>query len=332
MKFAITGGTGFVGRHLTKRFLSKNHTVRLLARGVDPGVSWIHTHPRVEFVRGSVTSRPTLEKTFADCDAIAHLAGINRETGTQCFQEVHVRGTERVVEVARAQSIEQLALLSFLRARPDEGSVYHDTKWQAEEIVRSSTVPHTILKAGVIYGKGDHMVDHLAKVLTMLPVFFLVGLEPRKTAPVHVSDVVDLLCAGLVGDRLTNRTLAVIGPERMYLKEAVQRVADVLGRAPYYVRLPLALQYMNAGLMELFVDEPPASLAQVQILSEGLIEPAPEGICKPIPEPLRPDRMFTAERIKRALPDRRRFDRSDLRCPCGDVTNVLERTSARVCS
>ena len=332
MLIAITGGTGFVGRHLAKRLVSQGHTVRLIARGVDPGAPWMKEHPQVEFVRGSVSSRSTLQEAFSNCDNVAHLAGINHETKHQDFHEVHVRGTELVVDAVHRQDVDHLSLLSFLRARPDDRSGYHDTKWRAEEIVRSSECTSTILKAGVIYGKGDHMVDHLSKILTMLPVFFLVGRRPRKTAPVHVSDVVDLLVGGVNSNRLNNRTVAVTGPEQMYLKEAVWRVADVLDRDPYFVRLPLFLQYANAGLMELLVDEPPASLAQVQILSEGLIEPAPEGVCDAIPEQYQPNRAFTEQRIQQALPDWKRFDATDLRCRMRNVFNVLRRTSARICT
>lgn len=332
MLIAITGGTGFVGRHLAKRLVSQGHTVRVIARGVDPGAPWMKEHSQVEFVRGSVSSLPALQKAFRGCDSVAHLAGINHETEQQDFHEVHVRGTELVVEAVQRQEVDHLSLLSFLRARPDDRSGYHDSKWRAEEIVRSSGCTSTILKAGVIYGKGDHMVDHLSKILRMLPVFFLVGRSPRKTAPVHVSDVVDLLLGGIKSNRLNNRTVAVTGPEQMYLKEAVQRVANVLDRDPYFVRLPLFLQYVNAGMMELLVDEPPASLAQVQILSEGVIEPVPEGVCGSIPVPLQPDRAFTEERIKQALPDRERFDMADVTCRIGNAWNVLSRTATRICT
>ncbi len=330
MKLAITGGTGFVGRHLAERLTSMNHTVRIIARGVDSGAPWMKNHPDVDLVRGSVASRGVLETAFEHCDGVAHLAGINRESGNQDFEEVHVRGTEHVVDAARSQGVDRISLLSFLRARPHDISGYHDSKWRAEEIVRTSDCTHTILKAGVIYGKGDHMVDHLTKVLSMMPVFFLVGREPQKTAPVHVNDVVDVLEASLVDGRVTDTTVAVTGPEQMYLKDAVKRVADVLGRDPYFVRMPLALQYINAGVLELFFDEPPASLAQVQILSEGVVDPLPNGICEPLPEPLSPNRRFTAERIQEALPDQRWFQVSDLRCPEDNIRNVIRRTSARI--
>ena len=50
-------------------------------------------------------------------------------------------------------------MLSFLRARPDCGSPYHESKWAAEQLIRESGLDYTILKAGMIYGRGDHLID-----------------------------------------------------------------------------------------------------------------------------------------------------------------------------
>ena len=119
-------------------------------------------------------------------------------------------------------------MLSFLRARPDGPTTYHRSKWAAEEIVRASGVTHTILKAGVIHGRGDHMLDHLSHAFHTFPVFGLVGLRERPVRPVAVDDVARILEAAALGDpRLANRTLQVLGPESMPLGEAVRRVARV---------------------------------------------------------------------------------------------------------
>ena len=57
----------------------------------------------------------------------------------------------------------KIIYLSFLRARPACGSRYHESKWAAEELVRGSGIDHTILKSGVIYGRGDHLLDHVSR-------------------------------------------------------------------------------------------------------------------------------------------------------------------------
>jgi nucleoside-diphosphate-sugar epimerase len=84
MKIAITGGTGFVGRHLAQHLLSVGHQPILLARGRDL------RHPPVAPVVHTDLSDPALlAEAICGCDAIAHCAGINREIGSQTFRRIH---------------------------------------------------------------------------------------------------------------------------------------------------------------------------------------------------------------------------------------------------
>jgi len=164
MKVAITGGTGFVGRHLARALLADRHDVVVIARGVDRRDPSI-LGAGVSFVAASTDEADSLVRAFAGCDAVAHFAGINREIGSQTYERVHVRGTRAVVDAARAAGVPKIVYLSFLRARPECGSAYHESKWAAEEIVRASGLDYTILKSGVIYGRGDHLLDHVSRAL-----------------------------------------------------------------------------------------------------------------------------------------------------------------------
>lgn len=252
-----------------------------------------------------------LAEAFAGCEAVAHCAGINREIGRQTFHRVHVTGTRNVVKAARAAGLRRIILISFLRARPGCGSPYHESKWEAEEIVRQSGLDYTILKPGVIYGKGDHMLNHLARAMLTFPVFGLVGLQDQWVMPVAVEDVVQVLEAALVEGRLPQKTVAVLGPERMTLKEAVSRVAAEVGCHPKMVRLPIGFHYLLGWAGELLMVEPLASRAQVRILSEGLIAPLPAA--ERLPEDLAPKTLFQSAQIAAGLPPLEPFGCSDLR-------------------
>ena len=189
MKIAITGGTGFVGRHLARNLSADGHHVVLIARGKDSRDPAIRSLANATFVPVGTGSVEQLAQAFAGCDAVAHCAGINREIGEQTYQRVHVRGTQNVVDAARTAGVRKILLLSFLRARPSCGSAYHESKWAAEEIMRNSGLDFTVIKAGMIYGKGDHMLDHLTHALHSFPLFARVGLKEKPIRPVAVEDV-----------------------------------------------------------------------------------------------------------------------------------------------
>lgn len=313
MRIAITGGTGFVGRHLAALLAPAGHEVVLVARGVDRRGGDEPHGSGVRLERVSVGDLEGLSRAFAGCEAVAHCAGINREIGAQTYHAVHVEGTRNVVRAAEGSGVRRLAMVSFLRARPDCGSGYHESKWAAEQIVRASTLQTTILKCGVIYGRGDHMLDHLSHALHTFPVFALVGLHDRPVRPVAVEDVAAILASALCDGTLAGRTVAVLGPEELLLGEAVRRVAKVLGKRPIFVRTPVAFHYALAWVLERIMSIPLVAVAQVRILSEGVVEPilAPD----PLPERLRPTRTFSEPQIRAGLPPPGGSGLADLR-PC----------------
>jgi uncharacterized protein YbjT (DUF2867 family) len=312
MRVAITGGTGFVGGHLARRLAAEGHEVVAVARGEDRRNEGILSTRGIRHVAASVASVNELKEAFAGCEAVAHCAGINRELGSQTYQRVHVEGTQHVVDAARTAGVRKVALMSFLRARPDCGSGYHESKWAAEEIVRGCGLDYTILKAGVIYGQGDHMLDHLSRALYTFPAFALVGRRPRPVRPAAVEDVVRVLRAALIESRLPRSTVRVLGPEQLDLSDAVRRVAGAVGQTPIFFPAPVTLHYALAVLCEAVMKIPLVSLAQVRILSEGIVEPA--GPCEDLPSDLALATPFGSEEIRRRLPAPGPFGLADLRC------------------
>ena len=312
MKIAITGGTGFVGGHLAKRMLAEGHDIVLVSRTATRQGTVPSGSPSVAHVSSDLSNIQVLADAFAGCDAVAHCAGINREIGTQTFQRIHIDGTRNVVEAAKRAGVRRIALMSFLRARPACGSPYHESKWAAEQLVRNSGLDYTIVKAGMVYGRGDHMLDHLSHAFYTLPILATVGFRQKGIRPLAIDDLVNVLHAAVVNGRLTRRTIAITGAEELYLSDAARRVAAVLGRRIWIFRAPLWFHYALAKVCELTMKVPLVARAQVRILSEGVVEPAVE--CDPLPSDLMPVRRFTPEQIRGGLPEAGPFGVHDLRC------------------
>ena len=312
MRIAITGGTGFVGRHLARDLVSRGHEVVLIARGRDLRDESIYKLPGASFFASDLSDAQDLRRALSGCEVVAHCAGINREIGAQTYQCVHIEGTRHVVETARQAGVRKIVLLSFLRARPNCGSAYHESKWAAEEIIRASGLDYTIFKAGVIYGPGDHMLDHLSHALYTFPVFGLVGMKEKPIRPLAIEDLVVAIRASLEDKRLSNKTVSITGPEQIALSEAVRRVGEVIQRSPLYMPTPLAIQKIIAWLAERTMKVPLLSLAQLRILSEGIVEALPP--CDSLPADLLPATLFTAEQIQKGLPEPGPFRLRDLRC------------------
>jgi NADH dehydrogenase len=202
--------------------------------------------------------------------------------------------------------------MSFLRARPNCGSPYHESKCAAEEIIRHSSLDYTIIKAGMVYGHGDHMLDHLSHSFHTMPLLATVGFKQKAIRPLAIEDLVDVLYAALAGGRLQNQTIAMTGAEELYLSEAARRVARVLNRKIAIFPAPIWFHYLLAQFFEWTMKVPLVAKAQVRILTEGVTEPAQA--YDPLPTDLVPSRKFTADRIRQGLPAPGPFGLADLRC------------------
>ncbi|MCU1263908.1 MAG: nucleoside-diphosphate sugar epimerase [Acidobacteria bacterium] len=310
MRIAITGGTGFIGGHLAQRLAAEGHEVVLLGRGKRAAKD-AEVGTRARFVCADLSSVDSLTNAFAGCDVVAHCAGINRELGQQTYQRVHVEATRNVVAAAREAGVKKILLMSFLRARANCGSPYHESKWTAEEIVRHSGLDYTIIRAGMVYGRGDHMLDHLSHALYTFPLFAMVGMKEKGIRPLAIEDLIVIMRAAIVAGRMTQKTVAVTGAEELLLSEAVRRVARVTGKRIRMVRAPIWFHYLLARVCEWTMTVPLVARAQVRILSEGVTESALP--CDALPYDLMPTRKFTDEQIRNGLPEPGAFGLEDLR-------------------
>jgi len=300
MKIAITGGTGFIGRHLAPDLSARGHEVIIIARG-----QYKRNMQAVEnttFVALDANDTDKLTEAFRGCDAVAHCAGTSVEDGRQTFYRLHVEGTRSAVSAAERAGVKKFVLVSYLNVRPNVKSAYHTTKWQGEEIVRASKLNYTILKAGLVYGQGDHLLHNLSNLFRKMPIFAQVGFREKTVRLIAVEDLVAIIRICLLEqDRFARQSVAVMGPEEFPFSQAARRIARAMGK-PFLIVLPFPVFFHRilAFFSERFMPKPLITRAQVQMLADGISQPTPESI--PLPDNLMPKIQFTEEQIRKGLP------------------------------
>ena len=126
MRIALTGATGFVGRHLVREIQRRGHDLRILAR--DP--RRLPFPPTgIDIVEGALGQPDAVARLVQGVDAVIHLVGIIAETGDATFQAVHVEGTRTLARAASRAGVRRFIHMSAVGARHDPGATaYHRSK------------------------------------------------------------------------------------------------------------------------------------------------------------------------------------------------------------
>ena len=245
----VTGATGFVGRAVVQALRAQGHSVRcLVRRGSGHDARALEGIERVE---GDVTVRSGLEEKMAACDTVVHLVGIIREKPSRgvTFERVHTQGTVNVVEAGAAAGARRFVHMSALGTRRNARSRYHQTKWAAEEAVRSSGLAWTIFRPSIIYGPGDEFVSLLRALVERLPVVPVLGPGTEPMQPIPVEHVAEAFARAVTRSTTAKQTFEAGGPDRVTVPALLDLIAEALGRRPRpKVHVPMALVRLLAAL------------------------------------------------------------------------------------
>ncbi len=206
----VTGGTGFIGRHLVHALDTRGWRVRVCGRRPRP-----HDLPAaVDYRQADLAADRLLDEVCHQATHVFHLAGASSSrSAPEEMERVNVAGTERLCEAAVRARVRRIVHVSTsavygkrvalpqpiredVEVHPDPG--YSQTKWQAEQVVwrwADKGVLVAVLRPVTVYGPGaikllgstilEAAIERFAGLDT-----FAVDRQPVELRMVHVDDVV----------------------------------------------------------------------------------------------------------------------------------------------
>lgn len=255
---AVTGGSGFVGRHLVARHVAFGDQVRYLTRSVQQ-----HALPGAKAYVGDLRIEDGLRSFVSGVDILYHCAAELRDVSG--MEEVNVQGTKRLLAAVRDDFGFWVQLSSTGVFGPIHGgtvdeqmpilpsNLYEGSKAKADKLILDTALGRfrcVLLRPSNIYGP-DMTNQSLFQLIRMIDagLFFFIGSPGATANYVHVENVVDSLMLA-AGSQLPENGRAYIVSDHCTMEEFVTMIAEALGRKPPRRRLPEGPVRLAARLCE----------------------------------------------------------------------------------
>jgi nucleoside-diphosphate-sugar epimerase len=255
MQVLVTGGTGFVGAHLTRRLLDRGH--RVVSLDKNPGLFDDELKSKgATLLTGSVTEAKDVSRAMAGADLVYHLASPFGDIlqPDAAYWDIEVNGTRNVLEAAAAQGVRRVVHCStqgvhgIISDPPgDEDSpiaprdYYCYSKAEGEKVCREFIdrgMDIVIVRPTSVYGPGD--IRGWLKLFRMVSRgwFLMIGSGQTLNHPVYVENLVDLfeLCAS--SPQAKGRVYLGGDDQSVTLNQLVREVGTAVGTRVRILRFP----------------------------------------------------------------------------------------------
>ncbi|MFA6217621.1 MAG: NAD-dependent epimerase/dehydratase family protein [Candidatus Omnitrophota bacterium] len=262
MRCLITGATGFIGRQLAVRLISKGHIVRLLLRGKD---KLPPEFDQRDIRIGDITVRESLEGMCDSIDVVFHCAGLlgGFSVPKLEYSRVNVSGTQNVIKEAKKAAVKKFVFISSAGVIGPTGDLpahegspcfpsndYERSKLLAERLVVESGLNYVIIRPEFVYGKEDLHVLELFRAIQKRR-FLIIGSGSSILHPTYIDDLITALTLCLA-ENVKNQIYLIAGPEHVTVKEFTQSIATMVGAHLLNFKVPVWLAMILAGVNESF--------------------------------------------------------------------------------
>jgi uncharacterized protein YbjT (DUF2867 family) len=240
MTVLLVGGTGFLGRAIAGELATRGEPVRALVRS---GKRAVHLRALgIDLEVGDLLDPRSLRRALHDVRAVVTTAQGNPLSRRTPIARVDGQGNRNLIAAAREAGVRHFVFVSALKADQGAASVPQLAyKYAAEELLRSSGMPYTILRPSSFqetFGDGfapfKWFIDHFGIGLTL-------GSGRERHSFVAIADVARAAALALDRSEAFNQCVPIGGPEDLSYREAYRRIAQITGRRIAIVPIPSPL-------------------------------------------------------------------------------------------
>jgi len=253
MNILLTGASGFIGQHLTKKLQSDGHQVKACSR-------------KNGFDFNQMLSKEVWMPYLKNIDVVINCVGIIYETRKQTFKTLHYQAPKALFHACADSNVKRVIQISALGADEHSLAPYHITKKSADDVLRTLSINWFVLRPSLVYGQGGKSTvffQHLAR----FPLLPLMDGGRQMVQPVHINDLTDTVM-NCLSCKKANITIDVVGAHAISFINWLQlmRTAENKPKARI-VSIPFKLSLAIASFVKYFI--PLMQTDNIRMLQKG---------------------------------------------------------------
>jgi uncharacterized protein YbjT (DUF2867 family) len=267
MKILLTGSTGYIGRRLLPVLLDAGHHVICAVRHprkFDWGAFPNDIYPNVEVIECDLRNAASLDVIPEDIDAAYYLVHSMSSNGAD-FQHAEKQSAANFAARLSKTHARHVIYLSGI-ANSADLSEHLSSRKSVEDILRSSQVPLTVLRAAIIIGSGSASFEIIRDLVEKLPIMVAPRWLNTKCQPIAIRNVLEYLIGVLLKQEAIGKTFDIGGTEILTYKEMLHTYARVRKLRRVIITLPVLTPRLSS-LWLMFVTSTSFSLAKALVES-----------------------------------------------------------------
>ena len=250
----IFGGSGQIGRNLIRKLTKDNFKVTVVTRNIHQKSYIIKTQANVgyiDIVEANIFDEKKIRQLFKKADVCINLIGIlYEEKKGNTFKNIHSLFPSILAKLSSEYKIKHFIHLSALGINEALDSNYAKSKVEGEKNVLKNFPLTTILRPSIVYSVDDNFTTNFMTLLNRVPFFPLYYNGKTKFAPIHCSDLTDVIHY-VITKNINSKVIECVGPEIISFKELLRKLLKLINKKRILLPLPLPIAEISASLFEI---------------------------------------------------------------------------------
>ena len=288
MKAFVTGGNGFLGRHLISELMKRDIDVVSydLSKPLDSDIKkYAGCKSYIEYIQGDILDKEQLVSAMRGCEIVFHTAAVADINVVSKIpektMEINVLGTTRCLEAAKVCGVKRFVFASSVYAAGNHGSFYSISKRACESLCKTYYeefgLEFTILRYGSLYGTEANHWNFIYKLCKEL---LLTGKYTYTSSPDSLRDYINILDATresvniALNHEFVNKTVMIAGHQRMKVSELFTMIEEIIGKKIEVNYAPKSVQTHYHMTAYTFEPDVPIRINMPHYIdiSEGILE------------------------------------------------------------